>query len=108
LKCLDPTRGIALKGRGFSRAVSEFKNEAGLYSLRKNSKRREAGVSTPHKANNISGGFSPGGTLFITFAENCEFFRSLFSPRKLILDDPLFLFCVQAEANRTEAKKTCI
>ena len=47
--------------------------------LRKNLIRREAGVSTPHKANRISAGFSPGGMLSVNFTRNSEFFRSLLS-----------------------------
>jgi len=37
---------VVLKGLGISRAAMEQKSH-GLYSLRKNSRRREEGVSTP-------------------------------------------------------------
>jgi hypothetical protein len=76
--------------------------------LRKNSNRREAGVShateklksdgdggftyygktqiggrrgfqPPHNANQINEGFSPGETFFANFVRNSEFFCSLFS-----------------------------
>jgi hypothetical protein len=55
---------------------------SGFHRLRKNSKRREAGVSTPHKASKINAGFSPGGMLSTNFTRNIEFFRSLFNPGK--------------------------
>jgi hypothetical protein len=58
--------GARLVGQGFNpdcRKGSKMnpgftvQNESGLYS----SKRREAGVLTPHNANQINAGFSPGG-----------------------------------------------
>jgi hypothetical protein len=48
-----------------------------IQDKRKYSFRREAGVSTPAKANRIFVGLSPGGTLFTNFTRNLEFFRSL-------------------------------